>query len=62
MTGSAKSVIHANDTIEFWGLWKQLNNPNFKGIEFDTFRNEAGANALFYPTPKESSKKCLTSL
>lgn len=24
-------------TIEFIGLWEQLNNPNFKSIEFDHF-------------------------
>ena len=30
-------------TIEFLGLWEQINNPNFKGIEFDAFRNNAGA-------------------
>lgn len=29
--GVAKSVFHAKNTIEFWGLWEQLNNPNFKG-------------------------------
>lgn len=27
--GVEKSVIHANDTIEFWKLWKQLNNHDF---------------------------------
>lgn len=60
----AKSVFYAKNTIEFWGLWEQLNNSNFKMVEFDSFRNEAGANAftLSYPSPKESSKKCLTSL
>ncbi len=62
--GVAKSVFNAKNTIEFCGLWEQLNNSNFKRVEFDSFRNEAGANAftLPYPTPKESSKKCLTSL
>lgn len=44
--GVAKSVFHTKNTIEFWGLWEQLNNPNFKGVEFDSFRNEAGANAF----------------
>ena len=28
------------------GLWEQLNNPSFKGVEFDSFRNEAGANSF----------------
>ncbi len=38
-------------TIEFIGLWEQIHNPNFKGIEFDAFKNEAGANS-FTLTPK----------
>lgn len=33
-------------TIEFLGLWEKLNNPNFKPIEFERFKNEAGANAF----------------
>ena len=28
--------------IEFLGLWESMNNPNFKGVEFDGFRKEAG--------------------
>jgi hypothetical protein len=29
-------------TVEFIGLWEQINNPNFKPSEFDRFRKEAG--------------------
>lgn len=29
------------DTIEFLGLWEKMNNPNFKPVEFEGFRNEA---------------------
>lgn len=36
--------MRSRDTIEFIGLWEKLNNPNFKPIEFDRFRNEAGSN------------------
>ena len=25
-------------------MWEKLNNENFKGVEFDTFKNEAGSN------------------
>jgi len=39
------------DTIEFLGLWEQLNNPDFKSIEFDGFRVQAGLNS-FSLTPK----------
>ncbi len=31
-------------TIEYLGLWEQLYNPDFKPIEFDRFKNEAGGN------------------
>ena len=32
------------DVISYLGLWERLNNENFKGVEFDTFRNESGSN------------------
>ena len=31
-------------TIEFLGLWERLNNPDFKPVEFERFRIEAGSN------------------
>ena len=34
------------NTIEFLGLWESINNPNFKGVEFDSFKNEAGSNSF----------------
>jgi hypothetical protein len=30
--------------IEFLGLWETLNNPDFKPIEFERFKTEAGSN------------------
>ncbi|MBI2334318.1 KilA-N domain-containing protein [Candidatus Daviesbacteria bacterium] len=39
------------DTIEFLGIWEQINNPNFKPIEFDGLRKNAGLNS-FSLTPK----------
>lgn len=38
--------MRGKDTIEFLGLWEQLHNPEFKPIEFDRFRKEAGYNAF----------------
>ena len=38
------------NTLEFLGVWEKINNPNFKGIEFESFRNEAGLNS-FVMTP-----------
>ncbi len=39
------------DTIEFLCIWERINNPNFKPIEFDGLRSEAGLNS-FSLTPK----------
>lgn len=39
-----KNWMRTKSTIEFLGLWEKLNNPDFKLVDFDQFRNEAGAN------------------
>lgn len=39
-----KNWMRSRSTIEFLGLWEQLNNPDFKLVEFDGFKNEAGSN------------------
>ncbi len=39
------------DTIEFIGLWETIHNPNFKPLEFEGFKHEAGSNS-FSLTPK----------
>ncbi|MCH6199745.1 KilA-N domain-containing protein [Aquiflexum sp. LQ15W] len=44
--------LRTRSAIEFCGLWEQLNNPNFKRIEFDAFKNESGANG-FSLTPQK---------
>ncbi|SFS88250.1 KilA-N domain-containing protein [Sphingobacterium wenxiniae] len=36
--------LRSRSTIEYLGLWEKLNNPDFKPIEFDRFKNEAGSN------------------
>lgn len=41
-----KNWLRSKSTIEFLGLWEQINNPDFKGVEFDSFKNEAGANSF----------------
>jgi len=41
-----KNWLRSRSTIEFLGLWEQINNPDFKGVEFDSFMKEAGANAF----------------
>jgi len=47
-----KNWIRNKSTIEFLGLWEKINNPNFKGVEFDPFWNNAGDNA-FVLSPKK---------
>ena len=32
------------DVISYLGLWESINNKDFKGVEFDTLKNEAGSN------------------
>jgi len=44
------------NTIEFLGLWEALNNPDFNRIEFESFKNQSGANS-FYLTPKRWIEK-----
>lgn len=41
-----KNWMRSRTTIEFLGLWEQLNNPNFKGVEFDSFLFDAGSNSF----------------
>ena len=38
------------NTIEFLGLWETLHNTGFNRVQFDTVKNEAGANR-FVMTP-----------
>ena len=40
------------NTVEFLGIWERLHNPDFKGIEFETFKKQAGMNS-FSLTPRK---------
>ena len=51
-TATIQNWMRTRDVIEFLGLWEQLNNPEFKPLEFEGFRNAAGANA-FTMSPKK---------
>ena len=44
--------LRNRNTVEFLGVWEQLYNPNFKPLEFEGFRREAGLNA-FTLSPKK---------
>lgn len=41
-----KNWMRAKNTLEYLGLWESLNNPDFKGVEFDPILREAGSNAF----------------
>jgi len=47
-----KNWLRSRSTIDLLGLWEKLNNPDFKLVEFDQFRFEAGENA-FVLSPKK---------
>lgn len=47
-----RNWMRNRNTIEFLGTWEIINNPLFKGVEFDTFLHEAGANR-FNMTPRK---------
>lgn len=40
-------------TIEYLGLWEQLNNADFNSIEFDGFKNQAGSNSFSLTLPRD---------
>jgi len=41
-----KNWMRGRDTIEFLGLWESLHNSDFKPVEFDGFKKQAGANSF----------------
>ncbi|MEG0518787.1 MAG: KilA-N domain-containing protein, partial [Bacteroidales bacterium] len=47
-----RNWMRNRNTIEFLGTWEVINNPQFKGVGFDTFLHEAGANR-FNMTPRK---------
>ena len=47
-----RNWMRNRNTVEFLGLWETMYNPDFKGVEFDRFRKEAGLNS-FSLTPQK---------
>ena len=48
--------LRGRDVVEFLGLWEVLHNPNFKRIEFDAFKEDAGTNAFVFSIKDWSEK------
>lgn len=46
-----KNWLRNRNTVELLGFWEIINNPDFKPVEFDGFRKQAGLNS-FVLTPK----------
>lgn len=42
----AANWMRNHSTISFLDLWEQIQNPDFKPIEFDRFKAESGDNAF----------------
>ena len=55
-TAVIQNWMRGRDVIEFLGLWEELHNPNFKPLEFEGFKIQAGANA-FTMSPKKWIEK-----
>jgi len=47
-----RNWLRNRNTIEFLGIWERIHNDNFKPIEFDGFRKEAGLNSFTLSTQK----------
>ena len=51
-TAVIQNWMRNRDVIEFLGLWERLHNSDFKPLEFEGFKKEAGLNA-FTLSPKK---------
>ena len=59
------NVVVANwmrnhNTIEYLGIWEQLNNPEFNPLEFEGYLKEAGSNA--FTLKMEEDNKCYRTI
>ena len=41
-----KNWMRKYSTIEFLSIWEKINNPNFKGVESDSFKQISGSNSF----------------
>jgi hypothetical protein len=48
--------LRNKNTIEYLGVWEQINNPNFNSPEFAIIKNEAGTNRFTLSVKKWSTK------
>ena len=43
-------------TLEFLGMWEELNNPNFNRVEFDPLLSESGKNSFTMSPSRQISE------
>ena len=46
------SWMRNRNSLEFIGIWEKIHNPAFNGLEFETFKTQAGLNS-FSMTPRK---------
>jgi hypothetical protein len=51
-----RNWLRNRNTVEFLGIWEQLNNPDFNPVEFDGIKKQAGLNS-YTLTPKQWVEK-----
>ena len=44
--------LRNKNTVEFIGIWEELNNPNFNSLEFEGIKNQAGLNRFHLSAKK----------
>ena len=54
--------LRGRDVVEFLGLWESLHNPDFKLIEFDKFKKNAGSNAYVFSIKEWTEDLCSIGL
>ena len=41
-----KNWMRSRSTLEFLGLWEKMNNPGFRGVDFEPLLSETGKNSF----------------
>ncbi len=44
--------LRNKNTVEFLGIWEELNNGNFNSLEFEGIKNQAGLNRFYLSAKK----------
>ena len=47
-----KNWLRNRNTIEFLGIWEQINNPGFNSVEFDLIKKQTGLNSFVMSVKK----------